>query len=109
MRSSTKKLTLTIATISAVVTLGGVALIAFSHYSNWSAERKARAFCEAIPIGSAISSASARAENEKVRWGSENRYYRFFFPGAFLDKGVCDVDVDEHGVVVRKASSMVYD
>lgn len=104
------RLTKVIATISGVVTLGIGSIVVVGRYSDWSAERNAHAFCDAIPIGSAISSAIARAKDGSVRWWApQERYYRFLFPGAFFEQAVCDVEVDQHGSVVRKAAEMQYD
>lgn len=57
---------------------------------------------------SSISSAIARAKDERLLWGSE-RFYTFYFPGAIFDKALCEVEVDQNGLVVRKGSAMEYD
>jgi hypothetical protein len=103
-----KRLLKALAAVATVVILGLAALIAFALYGNWHAGQKARAFCDAIPVGSGISIAIARAENEGVLWG-QRRFYTFFFPGSFFDKAVCEVEVDQRGMVVKKGSVMAYD
>jgi hypothetical protein len=103
-----KKLLKIIAATMAIVIVGCAALFAFVFYGNWSAERKARAFCDAIPIGSAISAAIATAEKEKVLWG-KGRFYTFFFPGSFFDKAVCEVEVDKYGKAVKKGATIEHD
>ena len=72
-----KRLFKILAVLAAVVILGIAALIAVALYGNWYAERRTRAFCAATSIGSAISTAVARADNEKVPWASD-RFYIFF-------------------------------
>jgi hypothetical protein len=47
--------------IAIVAVLGAVTACAF--YMNWSAERKANAFCDSVPIGSDISLAVERAKD----------------------------------------------
>lgn len=103
-----KKYLKVVAAITAIIVLGFVFFLAVVFYGNWSAERRAREFCDAIPIGSSISTAIARAEKEKVLWGL-GRFYTFFFPGAFFDKAVCEVEVDQLKKVVKKGSVMEHD
>jgi hypothetical protein len=74
-RSSGIRLTKVIAAISGVLTPGIAAVIFFGRYSDWSAERNARAFCEAIPIGSSIFSTIAKAKDENVSWGSASGWW----------------------------------
>ena len=97
-----------LAALAGVVILGVAAVIAFALYGNWHGEQKARAFCDAIPIGSGISTAISKADKDKVLWG-RGRFYTFFFPGSFFDKAVCEVEVDQGGMVVKKGSVMVHD
>jgi hypothetical protein len=103
-----KRLLKVLAGVATVIILGLAAIIAFARYGNWHAEQKARAFCDAIPVGSGISIAIARAENERVLWG-QGHFYTFFFPGSFFDKAVCEVEVDQRGMVVQKGSAVAYD
>ena len=103
-----KKLAKATAVAVAAIILGGAIFMGVAFYSNWSAGRNARVFCEAIPVGSAISAATAKADERKILWGAD-RLYRFYFPGAFFDKGICDVEVDPQGRVLRKAFAMLYD
>lgn len=99
-----------IAAVSAAVTVGLVAFVAFNSYGNWSAEEDARAFCAALPAGSGISSAIAKAKDEKVIWIElSDRFHRFLFRGSFFDNAICDVEVDRQGKVLRKVSEMQYD
>src|SRR5256885_474107 len=53
------------------------ALVAVVFFPNWAAERRAREFCNEIPIGSDISAATARADERKILWGSY-RFYTFY-------------------------------
>lgn len=103
-----KKYLKAIAAIIAVIVLGFAFFLTVVFYGNWSAERRAREFCDAIPIGSSISTVIARAEKEKVLWGL-GRFYTFFFPGTFFDKAVCEVEVDQLKRVAKKGSVMEYD
>jgi hypothetical protein len=103
-----KRLLKVLAALTGVVVLWFAALITLSWYSNWHAERSARAFCDAIPIGSGISTAIGRAEKEKVLWG-QGRFYTFLFPGSAFDKAVCEVEVDQGGKVVKKGSVLLRD
>ena len=103
-----KKFLKAVAIISTVIVLGVVLFSAFVFYGNWSAERRAREFCDAIPIGSSISTAIARAEKHKVVWVL-GRFYTFIFPAAFFDKAVCEVEVDQRGTVVKKGAVMEHD
>lgn len=107
-RRTVKRLLKILAVMATVVILGTSALIAVTLYGNWHAERRALAFCEATSIGSAISTAVARADKEKIPWASD-RFYIFFFPGAFFDKAICQVQVDQSGRVVKKLSEMEND
>lgn len=65
-----KKYLKAIAAMATVIILGVVCFLAVVLYGDWSAERSAREFCDAVPIGSGISTAIARAEREKVPWAS---------------------------------------
>ena len=94
--------------VISVVILGCAVFVASIVYANWSAEKRAREFCDEIPIGSDISTATARANHRKILWGPY-RGYTFYFPGFIFDKAVCEVDVDQHGKVVKKGSAMEYD
>ena len=97
-----------IALVAACLILGVAVLLAVGLYGDRSAERNARAFCDAIPIGSPISNAVAKAKAEKILWGTA-RFYSFYFPGVVFDKAICEVEVDEHGVVVTKGYVMEHD
>jgi hypothetical protein len=103
-----KRLLKILAALAGIVILGVASVIAFALYGNWHAEQKARVFCDAIPLGSGISTAISRADKDKVLWG-RGRFYTFLFPGSFFDKAVCEVEVDQRGMVVKKGSVMVYD
>jgi hypothetical protein len=92
--------------VVAVVFVG--AIFAGALYINRSAERHATEFCEAIPVGSAISVAIAEAARRKVLW-STGRTYAFYFSGLFFDKGVCEVSVSDGGKVVSKSARMEFD
>ncbi len=70
-----------------------------------AAEAKARAFCEAIAIGSEISAAIAKANAAGVIWKGVDGY-AFYFPATPLDKAVCEVSVSNDGRVVSKKSQI---
>lgn len=92
--------------IVAVVFVG--VILAGALYINRSAERDASEYCEAIPVGSAISVAVAEAARRKVLW-SMGRTYVFYFSGLFFDKGVCEVSVSDGGKVASKTARMEFD
>lgn len=77
-------------------------------YVNWSAEKRAREFCSRIPVGSDISSATSKANDGKILWGSASGY-TFYFSGFIFDKAVCEVSVDKAGKVISKNTEMEYD
>ena len=103
-----KPLLKNIALVAASLILGAAALLAVGLYVDRSAERDARAFCDATPIGASISIAIAKANAKKVLWGTA-RFYSFYFPGVIFDKAICEVEVDEHGIVVRKGYVVEHD
>lgn len=103
-----KKYVRTIALVVASFIVVVVALLAAALWGDRSAERKARAFCDAIPIGSDISGAIAKANAEKILWGTA-RFYSFYFPGVVFDKAICEVEVDGHGIVAKKGYAMEHD
>ena len=107
-RSAVKRYVKATVIVIAVVILGCTAFVACIVYANWSAERRAREFCDDISIGSDISAATARANHRKILWGPY-RGYTFYFPGFIFDKAVCEVEVDQHGKLVKKGSVMEYD
>src|SRR5262252_7903378 len=61
-----------------------------------AAEVKARAFCDAIAIGSDISTAVSRAKAEDIFFGTAGGY-TFYFPATSFDKAVCEVAVTRDG------------
>lgn len=77
-------------------------------YMDWSAKRKAQAFCEEIKIGSEISIAVAKAKEKKIFLGTYQGY-TFYFPGSGFNKAVCEVSVTEAGKVTAKNYEMEYD
>ena len=112
---------LLISAATALILFGGsVALLA---YTYWSAERDARGFCDQIPIGSDISTATAKAMASKIGFGpssalekkllwkgSDSGVYTFYFFTAFIfDKAVCEVGVTRGGKVRSKHSEMEID
>jgi hypothetical protein len=93
--------------------LVAIVLIFFTYAASLShrlraAERRAHEFCDAIAIGSDISTAVAKAKAEDVFWGSVQGY-TFYFPATLFDKAVCEVTVDREGKVVSKEAEMEYD
>ncbi|HWU56726.1 MAG TPA: hypothetical protein VN175_14545 [Rhizomicrobium sp.] len=97
--------------------------VALLQYTYWSAETDARQFCDQIPIGSDISTATAKAVDRKVPFGpsnalekkvlwegSDSGVYTFYFFTAFIfDKAVCEVRVTREGKVRSKHSEMELD
>ena len=92
-----------------------VILIALVEYINWSAEREAQAFCDAIEPGSDISLAVTKFEEKlgkrgALHYGSvEDKGHTFLFPGFMFDKAVCGVSVASDGKAISKYSQMQYD
>jgi hypothetical protein len=97
----------TVVVISVVILSCG-AIVACIGYGGWSAERRARAFCDEIAIGSNISTAISRAKDKNILWGPA-RGYTFYFPAFMFDKAVCEVAVDREGKVTSKGAVMEYD
>ena len=91
----------------ALLALCGV-LIAGIYYVNWSAEKKAKLFCDEILVGSDVSLAINRAKQGKIFYG-DYRGFTFYFPGFVFDKAVCAVTVDSDRKVTSKGSEMEYD
>jgi hypothetical protein len=83
-------------------------MVACVSYLNWSAESKARAFCDSVAIGSDISLAVERAKDKKLLYG-DYQGYTFYFPGLMFDKAVCQVSIDSNRKVTSKHSEMEYD
>ena len=73
-----------------------------------AAEMKAHAFCDAIAIGSDISTAVSRAKAEDIFLGTAGGY-TFYFPATSFDKAVCEVTVTRDGKVISKDAVMEYD
>jgi hypothetical protein len=90
-----------------IVALFGV-MVACVSYVNWAAERKAKAFCDDIAIGSDISQALEKAKKRDV-FHDDTPPYNFYFFGVVFDKAVCEVSVDANRKVISKASNMEYD
>ncbi len=67
---------------TAVVVVGAFAVIAACvRYLDWSADRKAKTFCDDIKPGSDIASAIEHAKSKKILYGSSEGY-TFYFPGT---------------------------
>lgn len=90
-----------------IVALFGV-MVACVGYVNWAAERKAKAFCDDIAVGSDISLALDKAKKQEV-FHDDSPPYNFYFFGVVFDKAVCEVTVDANRKVVSKVSEMEYD
>ena len=107
-RISVKKLAIVCGKVAIVTiaTLG--AMVACVFYANWSADRKAKAFCDAINVGSDISLTIDKAKKNKIFFGNFQGF-TFYFPGTGFDKAVCEVSVDPNGKVTSKNSEMEYD
>ena len=101
--------------IAGVLVVPPGVLILYIFLANWNAERRARAFCEEIQVGSDISVAIKRFEKEIGKpdilhyGGSESKGEDFLFLGAMLDKADCSVATDEQGKVISKITYMLYD
>lgn len=79
-------------------------------YADWSAERKAREFCESTLVGSNISEAIARAADEDIMQDeSDHGVHTFMFPGNGFDNAYCYVSADRQGKVVSSRWEMLYD
>jgi hypothetical protein len=107
-RPPVKKLAYAIAKVSFVIVVGLGAIVGFVLYSDWSAERKAQAFCDEIDLGSDISTTIVKAKDRKILQGSYQGY-SFYFPGNMFTKAVCEVSVDKNQKVASKHSKMEYD
>jgi hypothetical protein len=97
--------------VAAVIVIPPTYLVGSVAYTNWSAERKARAFCAATQPGSDIHAAIARADEMKVYHSGDvaSGSQSFMFPGYFVDTAYCDVTVDGQGRVVSTHAEMLYD
>jgi hypothetical protein len=92
-----------------IVAVGVFALIAGCvRYLDWSAERRAMAFCDDVKAGSDIALAVERAKSKRILYGFSTRY-TFYFPGTMFNKAVCTISVDRTGKVTSKSSEMEYD
>jgi hypothetical protein len=106
--SSFKKLVLLLVKIAAVLLAGFGALVGGVWYFNWSAERRARAFCDDIAIGSDISLSLDNATKQKI-FHSDSPPYNFYFFSTGFDKAVCAVETDSNRKVTSRYSEMEYD
>jgi hypothetical protein len=108
MSDSRKKFAFLFGKVAFVIVAALGAILACLSYPNWSAERKARKFCDEIDIGSDISLAIEKANDKKSFYG-DDQGYTFYFPGMVFDKAVCQVSVDANRKVTSKMSEMEYD
>ena len=85
-----------------LIALGGIvalvaAVIAYGGYANYAAERDARGFCAAIPVGSEVQAAVARAADQRIRHREGvtdgKGAHEFVFQGWVFNAGVCRVAV----------------
>ena len=92
-----------------------VILIVLDRYANWSAEREAQVFCDAIEPGSDISLAITKFEKKVGKKdalhyrSAEDNVHTFLFPGFMFDKADCSVSVTPDGKTISKYSQMLYD
>jgi hypothetical protein len=89
-----------------------VAIVACIAYVDWSAQRRARAFCDGIAIGSDVATAIAEAKSEGILEGPHEGTYSgrtFYFSGVVFSKAVCEVSVGQDGKVANKGSRMERD
>jgi hypothetical protein len=106
--SDAKNLLKSLGIIGAFIVCVCGAIVGCIYYLNWSAEKKASAFCAEIDLGSDIALATMKANQLGIRYGSY-KGYTFYFPGMMFDKAICSVSVDQAGKVVSKASEMEHD
>jgi hypothetical protein len=104
-RSSVKKIVFAVGKVALVVVLALGVIVACGSYLNWSAERKATKFCDAIAIGSDISAAIGKVKDKKDFYGDSHQY-TFYFWGMVFDKAVCEVSVDSNRKVTAKHLEM---
>jgi hypothetical protein len=107
-RQSVKQVLLLVGKVALGIVLGLGAMVACLFYINWSAERRAKTFCDEIAIGSDISDATRKVKNKKNFYG-DSQQYTFYFWGFVFDKAVCEVSVDQNQKVTAKHSEMEYD
>jgi len=88
-----KKLVFLFGKVAFVIAAALGAIVACVGYLNWSAERKAKAFCDDIAVGSDISLAIEKAKDKKLLYG-DSRGYTFYFPGLVFDEAVCEESID---------------
>jgi hypothetical protein len=108
LMSDAKNLVKSFGIVGAIILCAGAAIVGCVYYLNWSAEKKANAFCADIVIGSDISLATQKANRLGISFGSY-KGYTFYFPGTMFTKAICSVSVDQAGKVVSKAYEMEYD
>jgi hypothetical protein len=106
--SDAKNLLKSFGIVGAIILCACGAIVGWIYYLNWSAEKKASAFCADIIVGSDIALAVQKANRLGVHYGSY-KGYTFYFPGMIFDKAICAVSVDQGGKVVSKASEMEHD
>jgi hypothetical protein len=100
-----------LAAILLVSTILLASYVACVHFSYRSAERKAQAFCDQLPLGSDVSASVARAKTANLLYRcDEGKGCTFFFPTiTMFDVAVCDVATDGKGGVLSTHSEMQYD
>jgi hypothetical protein len=106
--SSLKKPVFVLFKIAAVLLACYGALIGGVWYVNWLAERRARAFCDEVAIGSDIFPILDNAKRQKIDY-SDFPPYTFYFFGMVFDKAVCTVEIDSNRKVTSKNTEMEYD
>ena len=95
------------ASVLVVVLLIG-AVLGFAIYANESAERQAKTFCAAVPVGAAVDPVVVRAKAESVRHRGPREvdgkmFHDFEFQGWVFNAGVCRVHVSAGKVTSVKA------
>ncbi|HEX5685239.1 MAG TPA: hypothetical protein VFY73_14545 [Ideonella sp.] len=93
--------------------------ITWTVVANPIAEWRAHTFCDNVQIGADLGPIVTAFDREypgsngKVSvWHYESADFpghRFMFPGAWMDRANCDVEVDQQGRVVSKTEYMTYD
>jgi hypothetical protein len=106
--ASRKKIVLLFGKVALVIVALLGAMVACVSYMNWAAERKAKAFCDGIAVGSDIALVLERAKQQEV-FHDDSPPYNFYFFGFVFDKAVCEVSVDANRKVISKVSEMEYD
>jgi hypothetical protein len=84
------------------------AIISLRFALSLGAKNAAQSFCGGVGVGSDISLALERANARGISY-RKGEWYTFYFPGAFFDTAVCDVGVDDKGLVTTTHADLFRD